>query len=644
MSPDSGRRRGIATVSLSGTLADKLDAAARAGFDGVEIFEGDLVTAPWSPGEVRRRLSELGLEADLYQPFRDYEAVAPATLAANLRRAEAKFDVMQALGATTMLVCSNVADDAIDDDDLAAEQLHQLAARAADRGLRIAYEALAWGRHVSQYDHSWRIVQRADHPALGICLDSFHILSRGTDLATIAEIPGEKIFFLQLADAPRLRMDVLQWSRHYRCFPGQGGFDLAHFLAEVLGAGYRGPLSLEVFNDVFRRADPDRMAIDAMRSLLLLEEATHARTGRAPARSPAVDVSGALPAAPALRGYAFTELVVDPAQLARTEGLLAALGFTAAGRHRFKPVTRWRAGTANVLVNATAGGDPHIGAIAVETADPAQSARRAKALLAPILARERGPVEADLPAVAAPDATAVFFCRSDAADAESWLRDFAALPWETAARRAALVTGIDHLALSQPFDFFDEAALFYRAILGLELHDNRELASPDGLVRSRAASSPDGGVRLALNVPLLAGGVTAGPQHIALATDDAMSAARRLREQGVALLAIPQNYYADLAARVELEPDLLRCMSELGVLYDRDGHGELLHFYTAMVGSRLFVEVVQRRGAYAGYGAVNAPVRMAAQRALSPLPSHTEHPRRRAVSAMPSPMPQGSLS
>ena len=95
MSPTARRRRGIATVSLSGTLDDKLDAAARAGFDGVEIFEGDLVTAPWSPGEVRRRLSELGLTADLYQPFRDYEAVAPATLAANLRRAEAKFDVMK---------------------------------------------------------------------------------------------------------------------------------------------------------------------------------------------------------------------------------------------------------------------------------------------------------------------------------------------------------------------------------------------------------------------------------------------------------------------------------------------------------------------------------------------------------------------
>jgi 4-hydroxyphenylpyruvate dioxygenase len=640
---DARRRRGIATVSLSGTLDDKLDAAARAGFDGVEIFEGDLVSAPWSPGEVRGRLSELGLTADLYQPFRDYEAVAPVTLAANLRRAEAKFDVMEQLGATTMLVCSNVAEDAFDDDDLAAEQLHQLAERASERGLRIAYEALAWGRHVSEYDHSWRIVERADHPALGVCLDSFHILSRGTDLATIGEIPGEKIFFLQLADAPRLRMDVLQWSRHYRCFPGQGGFDLPHFLAAVLRAGYRGPLSLEVFNDVFRRADPDRMAIDAMRSLLLLEEATHARTGAAPARSPALDVSGALPTAPALRGYAFTELEADPAELDATEGLLTALGFRAAGRHRFKPVTRWRAGTANVLVNAASDEDPHIAAIAVETADPARSAQRAKALLAPMLARERGPVEADLAAVAAPDETAVFFCRSDAEDAESWLMDFTPLPAQ-AANGPALVTGIDHLALSQPFDFFDEAALFYRAILGLELHDNRELASPDGLVRSRAVSNLDGSVRLALNVPLLAGGDTAGPQHIALATDDALNAARRLRGQGVALLEISENYYADLAARVDLEPELLRTMSELGVLYDRDGHGELLHFYTAMVGSRLFIEVVERRGAYEGYGAVNAPVRMAAQRARSPLPNHTEQPRRRAVSAMPSSTLQGMRS
>ena len=129
----------------------------------------------------------------------------------------------------------------------------------------MAYEALAWGRHVNEYDRAWRIVQAADHPALGVCLDSFHILSRGTDLGAIADIPTEKLFLHPLVDAAHLVMDVLQWSRHYRCFPGQGGFDLADFTSRVLHAGYRGPLSLEVFNDVFRQADPERMAVDAMR-------------------------------------------------------------------------------------------------------------------------------------------------------------------------------------------------------------------------------------------------------------------------------------------------------------------------------------------------------------------------------------------
>src|SRR5689334_8251808 len=181
-------RHSIATVCLSGTLDEKLAAAANAGFDGIELFEADLINSPLSPAEVRELAERLGLTIDLYQPFRDFEAVPPEQLRRNLRRAEAKFAVMEDLQAPTMLVCSNVSPDAIDDDALAAEQLHALAERAAQHGLKVAYEALAWGRHVSEYDHAWRIVRDADHPALGTCLDSFHILSRGTDLAAIEEI------------------------------------------------------------------------------------------------------------------------------------------------------------------------------------------------------------------------------------------------------------------------------------------------------------------------------------------------------------------------------------------------------------------------------------------------------------------------
>ena len=151
-------RRSVATVCMSGALDDKMAAAAAAGFDGIELFENDLVLAPWSPAEIRARCADLGLGVDLYQPLRDFEAVSEAQLAANLTRAEHKFDVMSELGADTVLVCSSVSPAAIDDDDLAAEQLHRLAESAAARGIRIAYEALAWGRHVSTYDHAWRIV------------------------------------------------------------------------------------------------------------------------------------------------------------------------------------------------------------------------------------------------------------------------------------------------------------------------------------------------------------------------------------------------------------------------------------------------------------------------------------------------------
>ena len=66
---DRAVRRAIATVCLSGTLEDKLDAVGAAGFDGVEIFENDLVASSSTPAEVQKRCADLGLSIDLYQPF-----------------------------------------------------------------------------------------------------------------------------------------------------------------------------------------------------------------------------------------------------------------------------------------------------------------------------------------------------------------------------------------------------------------------------------------------------------------------------------------------------------------------------------------------------------------------------------------------
>ncbi|QFG20836.1 bifunctional sugar phosphate isomerase/epimerase/4-hydroxyphenylpyruvate dioxygenase family protein [Actinomadura sp. WMMB 499] len=619
-------RRSIATVCLSGTLEDKLDAAAAAGFDGVEIFENDLLACPLGPEQVAERCAELGLRIELYQPFRDFEAVPEETHRRNLRRAGHKFALARRLGARTVLVCSSVAPEAVDDDALAARRLRALADLAAEHGLRVAYEALAWGRYVRTWERSADLVLRADHPALGLCLDSFHVLSRDGDITGITDVPAEKLFFLQLADAPHLRMDVLQWSRHHRLFPGQGAFDLAGFTARVLEAGYTGPLSLEVFNDVFRQAPPDRAAVDAMRSLIVLEETLARRApatvrGRTVPPSPSPSPSRFAdppPPAPSPEGFAFVELAVGAESATEAARTLAAIGFAHVGQHRSKPVQLWQQGDARVLLNATGTSGTSgaaIGAFAVETGDPGRAARRAGALLAPVLPRTRGAAEADLTSVEAPDGTAVFFCRTGAAD--GWLGDFIRSGAPAADRTG--IAAIDHLALSQPFDAFDEATLFYRSLLGLAPEHDAELAAPFGLVRSRAVTDPDRRVRLLLDGTLLRRGSWApavpDPQHVAFRTDDIFRTARILRESGAPILKVPANYHDDLDARLAPDPDLLAALREHDVFYDRDGDAEYFHLCTEILGSRVFFEIVQRSPGYTGYGSASAPVRMAAHRA-----------------------------
>jgi 4-hydroxyphenylpyruvate dioxygenase len=615
-SADQGpHRHSIATVALGGTLAEKLAAASAAGFDGVELFEPDLIAAPQAPEEVRRRLADLGLVCELYQPLRDIVAVPPELFPRKLRLVRAKFDLMRRLGAQMALLCSNVSPQAVDDDDLAAQQLAAVADEAQARGLTVAYEALAWGTHVSDYIHAWQIVRRAAHPALGICLDSFHILARGTSLDEIAEIPSDKLFVLQLADAPRLRMDELQWSRHFRCFPGQGALDVESFLRRVLAAGYGGPLSLEIFNDIFRQADPFRTAVDGRRSLLWLEERVSSAAGRTNrTRSSRLPVG-----ASDLRGFAFTELNAPPATIRGLERLLAGLGLRRTGQHRTKPVELWEAGNARILLNSgrrseAATGRFAVAAVGLDVTDAASIARRARVLRAPVVPRHRNWDEADLIGIESPDGVEIFLCE----EGSDWRGDFDPCTDDDHPLRAKTrLTGIDHVALAQPLTLFHESVLFYRSLLGLVPLETQELASPNGLIRSQALTSATDGetVSLVINVPVLGGGrAESRPvQHVAIRTNDIVETARAISAQGLPVLPVPVNYYEDLAARTGLDAASLETYRLGNILYDEDLDGHALrHFYVGTAKGDVLFEIVDREPGYAGYGAGNALVRMAA--------------------------------
>ncbi|MCS6932131.1 MAG: sugar phosphate isomerase/epimerase and 4-hydroxyphenylpyruvate domain-containing protein [Acetobacteraceae bacterium] len=607
----------IATVCLSGPLPDKLEAAAAAGFDGVEIFENDLLTYDGTPAEVRSICEGLGISVTLFQPFRDFEAMPEPQRARNLDRAERKFDTMQALGAGLVLVCSNVQPAALDDPARAAADLHEMAERAARRGLRVCYEALAWGRHVNRWRQAWDIVRQADHPALGLCLDSFHTLALGDDLSALAgTVPAEKVFFLQLADAPRLSMDVLSWSRHHRLFPGQGELPVADFLRDLFAAGWRGTLSLEVFNDEFRAAPSRRIARDGLRSLLWLQE----QVGEAP-----------LPALPELSGIEFVEFAVDGAAREELGRLLGGLGFRRAGIHRSKDVELWRSGGANLVLNAepdSAAAErfeqigPSVCAMAFRVDDPARVVARAEALRYPVWRERIGAGERRIPAVRAPDGTLVYLVEDPARGARPiWEDDFRLLGGEAA---GGGLLGIDHAAQAVAPGMIDSFVLFYRSLFGLSPDAPWELPDPYGLVRSRAFVSPDGSVRLPLNVSESTRTVTgrfvsalagAGVHHVAFAAEDVAAVADGAAAAGAPLLDIPANYYADLGARFGLDDEALMALSRRHLLYDRDASGgEFRHAYTHAFRERFFLEVVERRGGYGGFGAANAGVRIAAQR------------------------------
>ncbi|HZZ09347.1 MAG TPA: TIM barrel protein [Paraburkholderia sp.] len=621
-------QRSIATVSISGTLVEKLTAIQAAGFEGVEIFENDLLYFDGSPADVRRIADDLGLKIMLFQPFRDFDGVSPERLERNLERARRKFDVMHELGTDRILVCSNVSPDTIGDDALMTDQLGALAHAAQAAGVIAGYEALAWGKHVKTYRHAWKLVNAVNHPNLGLVLDSFHTLSLNDTVDAIAEIPGDRIAFVQIADAPKLAMDVLEWSRHYRCFPGQGDFDLAGFTAQVVKTGYSGPLSLEIFNDGFRAAPTTITAADGHRSLLFLEEQTRARLEAE--RQPVGELYRS-PAAPAHVGYQFLEFAVDHATRAHLVDWLGKLRFRQAGRHRSKDVTLFQHGAASIVLNAepdsfaNAFFQQHglsLCASAFRVDDANQAFERAAGFGYAPFSGQIGPNERVLPAVQAPDSSLNYFVDETPEQPTLFEADFV-LTDMNGPTEVGPLTRIDHVCLSVPANSLDTWVLFLRTALGFDAEPGVLVPDPYGLVRSRALRSQDGSVRIVLNASVDRHTAVAealhtyhgsGLNHVAFSTGDIFSVMPEFIGDGLPVLRIPRNYYEDLAARFALPDDTLEAMRAHNILYDRDEKGgEFFHVYTELLDQRFFLEIVERRGGYEGYGATNAAVRLAAQ-------------------------------
>ncbi|MCX7961814.1 MAG: sugar phosphate isomerase/epimerase [Burkholderiales bacterium] len=265
-------RFGMDTVTLAGSLETKLAAMRQAGFSQVMLSSADLVAHPGGEQAAIAAVRSSGLRVTGLQVLRDFEGLAGPLHAWKVDVAKAMLALCRAVGAPLLLACSSTSAHASGDPAQLVADLRKLATLAVPLNIRIAYEALSWGRHVSDFAQACELVEQADRANLGVALDSFHLLAAGTPLEALDGIDPQKLFFVQLSDflwqETRTRDDRIETARHYRVFPGEGAHweRLAELVRRVDAMGYGGDWSFEVFNDDYRSLPPAMVAERARRA------------------------------------------------------------------------------------------------------------------------------------------------------------------------------------------------------------------------------------------------------------------------------------------------------------------------------------------------------------------------------------------
>ena len=275
---------GMDTITLAGPLEARLAAMRNAGFTQVMLNANDLAGHPGGPAAAIEAVRKSGLRVTGFQVLRDFEGLSGHLHAYKVDVAKAMLEMCHELGSRVLLCCSSTSSHATHEAGVLIQDLQKLAMLAVPYGIRIAYEALSWGRHVNEYTQAWDLVAEADRANLGVAIDSFHILASGTSAEALEELVPAKIFLVQLSDfmwrETRSREERIDTARHFRVFPGEGvhSADVARMMRTLDDLGYRGDYSFEVFNDDYTQLPHAIVAERARRSVKWLTDQVSRRS------------------------------------------------------------------------------------------------------------------------------------------------------------------------------------------------------------------------------------------------------------------------------------------------------------------------------------------------------------------------------
>lgn len=614
----------ISTAMVSGSLPNKFDKIAQAGFRQVDLFEKDFTGFSGTARDVVDLAKNRGLLLRSLDSVEGFEGTQGEERSRALIQLHQKLDLLNQLGVKQLLVRANSNPNSFTGEELLYDDLNELANIASEKNVKIAYQALPWASTITCVFQAQQIISKIDDPHLGLSLNSMLLMGDGSRPAKYRDIEGRYVFHVSLFDLHRNKYQAPFSPTIKGMLPGQGHLNIAGLIRLLVNRGYDGIWSIGGTGQHSDLLMSSLAATDGYRALVnVLDEV----------RQSAPNVNFDLPELTDrvyASGIEFIEFAVDDDSQVEISNLLTSLRFRKERVHRTKAVELWRQGAINIVVNSDQKGfagkafkrhGATICDMGLRVKDASRTVQRATSLGAPQFSQPLGDNELDIPAINGVGGNVVHFIDEKSNLHHVWDIEFERAEGVSKAQPAGL-RRVDHIAQTMQHHEMQSWLLYYVSTFEMEKTSIVDVADPAGVITSQAIQSPEGEVRLNLNGVIqnntfagnfLSGNVDAGVQHIALATDDIFETSVILAEAGFPRLEISPNYYTAIMSEFALESKLVDQLRAGNILYSRRGDGEYFQIYSQPIFNGFFIEIVERRGGYSGYGAKNAPIRLAAQ-------------------------------
>ncbi len=570
----------IPTSIVPGSFRQKLKAVFDIGFEAIDLRLSDVAQFDGSPKELGELVKEVGLKI---------ASLGPLAVGTTAKQLANRVDLARELSAELIIL-----------DVENSVQLNMEFGKFSD--VRIALRP--------KRELETEVVAHVKNEGLqnlGIALNSFEVLGDGSRPARLREVDGKSVFHVALWDGPVQPM-----------LPGQGTLNLGGLARVMARTGFDGPWSVG--------ASPlgSKTVLNAYRSLVTtLSDAAQTEPKL---RQLTPNIPQKVPA----KGIEFIEFALCSETAATLESTLAAMSFRRERKHLSKNVTLWRQGAVNIVINIENSGHagrafqehgPCVCDMGLRVQNAAETVARARALGTEDFSQSVGLGELDIPAIRGVGGSIIHFIDEESDLHRVWDIEFEPVT-RTSATPPAGIRRIDHVAQTMPYKDMQNWLLFYLTTFEMSKSPIVNVADPSGIVQSQALESPEGEVRLNLNGAadantlagtFLSGRTGAGVQHIAFQTDDIFETSELLSASGFPRLSIPQNYYGEIQSEFSLEDEIVAKLKAENILYDQDETGCYFQLYGQSIFDGFFFEIVQRKDGYAGFGAPNAPIRLAAQ-------------------------------